>query len=208
MPKQEIPLNGLQQYLPEGALPLVEHYLRKYHIHLTITRERKRVYGDYRPPVKHANHRISVNGNLNKYHFFITLVHEIAHLVIFEKYATRVAPHGQEWKQQFALLLQDCMNLNLFPDPLKEALLQHTRQTMSSTCYDAHLLKALRVYDTGYKPDGLVWVEEVPDSVPFKTRDGRTFMKIEKLRKRYKCKELSTGHLYVFPPGVEVWPQG
>ena len=66
MPKQEAPLQQLRTYLPEGSFDDVVYYLQHYKVHLTITRERKSVLGDYRNSFADKNHRISVNGNLNK----------------------------------------------------------------------------------------------------------------------------------------------
>jgi hypothetical protein len=40
-------------------------------------------HGDYRKGVN-GKHEITVNSNLNKYKFLITLIHEISHLVAFE----------------------------------------------------------------------------------------------------------------------------
>ena len=107
MPKQEAPLEYLQQYLPNGSAPLVMQYLHHYKVHLTITRERKSILGDYRHATHERNHRISVNGNLNKYSFLITLVHELAHLLTFQQYGNRVQSHGREWKHLYAFLLKD-----------------------------------------------------------------------------------------------------
>ncbi|HAD34265.1 MAG TPA: hypothetical protein DCF44_07170 [Chitinophagaceae bacterium] len=45
---------------------------------------------------------MSVNGNLNSYHFLITLLHEIAHMLVWEQFRNRVKPHGLEWKHVFA----------------------------------------------------------------------------------------------------------
>ena len=75
MPKKEAPLDYLKQFIPEAAAPRVLEYLHQYKVHLTITRERKSVLGDYRHALAEKNHRISVNGNLNKYAFLITLIH-------------------------------------------------------------------------------------------------------------------------------------
>ena len=96
MSRQEAPLEYLQRYLPAGAGELVMQYLHHYKVHLTITRERKTLYGDYRHATRDRNHRISVNGNLNKFSFLITLVHELAHLLTFQQYGNRVASHGKE----------------------------------------------------------------------------------------------------------------
>lgn len=100
MPKQEAPLHQLKTYLPEGSFEDVSHYLLNYKVHLTITRERKSVLGDYRNALAEKNHRISVNGNLNKYAFLITLLHELAHLFTYERFGHRVQAHGAEWKKR------------------------------------------------------------------------------------------------------------
>ena len=79
MSKKEVPLHALAAYVPEGSLEPVLEYLHRYKIHLTITKERNSILGDYRHAINQKNHRISVNGNLNKYAFLVTLLHEIAH---------------------------------------------------------------------------------------------------------------------------------
>jgi len=96
MPKKEVPIGQLQNYLPPGTYEPVLSYLRQYKVHLTVARERKSVLGDYRHSTHHANHRISVNGNLNPYSFLITLLHELAHLLTFEQFGNHVLSHGRE----------------------------------------------------------------------------------------------------------------
>ena len=79
MPKKEVPMDKLQDFLPAGTYDPVLQYLRQYKVHLTVARERKSVLGDYRHRTHEDNHRISVNGNLNKYSLshchIITLSH-------------------------------------------------------------------------------------------------------------------------------------
>ena len=94
MAKQQAPLETLKQFLPEGTFELVSAYLHAHRIHLTVTRERSSILGDYRNAVDGKNHRISVNGNLNPYAFLYTLIHEIAHLLVFDRFGHRVASHG------------------------------------------------------------------------------------------------------------------
>ena len=105
MPKIESPLQQLASYLPEGSFEDVASYLTEFKVHLTITRERRTVLGDYRNSHSNKNHRISVNGNLNKYSFLITLLHELGHLLAYEKYGNRIQPHGGEWKSEFSKIL-------------------------------------------------------------------------------------------------------
>ena len=115
MPKKESPLHQLNTYLPEGSFEDVVAYLAEYKVHLTVTRERKSVLGDYRNSHSNKNHRISVNGNLNKYSFLITLLHELGHLLAFEKYGNRIPPHGAQWKNEFGKILARFITKKIFP---------------------------------------------------------------------------------------------
>ena len=95
MPKKEAPINSLQQFLPPNTYEPVLQYLHSYKVHLTIARERRSILGDYRHRTTHHAHRISVNGNLNAYAFLITLLHELAHLLTFEKWGNKVQSTGR-----------------------------------------------------------------------------------------------------------------
>ncbi len=116
MSKREAPLDAIKRYIPAASAAAVLNYLHEYKVHLTVTRERKSVLGDYRHATTFNTHRISINGNLNKYSFLITLIHELAHLVTFMQYRHRVDPHGKEWKRIYALLLKDFLNTDIFPE--------------------------------------------------------------------------------------------
>src|SRR5882757_9323108 len=107
MSKKEAPLSHLQQFIPDKAGQLVLDYLHQYKVHLTITRERKTILGDYRHATDFDHHRISINGNLNKYAFLITLIHELGHLVTFQQHRNKVAAHGREWKDAYRKVLED-----------------------------------------------------------------------------------------------------
>src|SRR5215213_5060846 len=119
MPKKEAPLNSLENFIPKGSYTELLHYLHHYKVHLTITKERKTVLGDYRHAIGAKNHRISVNGNLNPYAFLITLIHELAHLVTFMNYGNGVNAHGREWKQIFAQLMSKFLKAKLFPHDIE-----------------------------------------------------------------------------------------
>ena len=86
--------NLLLKYIPETSAPLIAQWVVEYDFKLKIKRERNTKLGDYRSPQNGGNHIITVNHNLNKYSFLITLVHEIAHLVTFNAHKDRVLPHG------------------------------------------------------------------------------------------------------------------
>jgi SprT protein len=201
MPKKEAHISTLQDYLPAGTYEAVLAYLQMYHVHLTVARERKSILGDYRHRTHGQNHRISVNGNLNKYAFLITLLHELAHLLTFERFGNRVSAHGKEWKQVFGQLLATFIQHNVFPADIKASLLQSLHDPAASSCSDEPLLRTLKKYD---EPSGLVFVESLPANALFKTHDGKIFRKGEKIRKRFSCEEIKTRRVYLFSPVYEV----
>ena len=202
MPKQEAPLHQLKNYLPDGSFDEGCHYLMYYKVQLTITRERKSVLGDYRNSYQNKNHRISVNGNLNPYSFLITLLHELAHLFTFERYGHRVLAHGQEWKNEFSKVLAQFLAKHIFPADIQRTLLKTLQNPAASSCADTALLRVLHQYDK--KKDGITLIETLPEGAQFTIKGGRIFIKEERIRKRFKCKELATGKIYLFSPVYEV----
>jgi SprT protein len=204
MSKKEAPISSLQQFLPPNTYDAVIDYLHQYKVHLTVARERKSILGDYRHRTHAKNHRISVNGTLNKYAFLITLLHELAHLLTFEQYGNGVQSHGKEWKTVFGQLLAQFIQHNIFPDDIKKALVNSISNPAASSCADEVLLRTLRRYDAKAGSDAVKLVEEVPHEALFKTHDGKVFQKGEKVRKRFKCVEVQTGRLYLFSPVYEV----
>lgn len=202
MPKKEVPVEYLQQYLPPNTGDAVVNYLHQYKVHLTISKERKSILGDYRHRTHHFNHRISVNGNLNPFSFLITLLHELAHLLTFEEHGNKVHAHGKEWKMIFGKLLHQFVYAKVFPGDIEKELVQTLKSPAASSCAEDGLLRVLRKYDSG-KTNQLL-VEELQSGAKFKIKDGRTFYKGEKLRKRYKCIEINTGKIYLFSPVYEI----
>lgn len=202
MSKREAPLDYLRRFIPPGAVARVLDYLHHYKVHLTITRERKSVLGDYRHATLYKTHRISINGNLNPYAFLITLIHELAHLVTFMQHSNRVQAHGKEWKACYAMLLKDFMGQQLFPPDVEQRLLQSMHDLPASSCADEGLMRVLKKYDQ--QDNGLVMVEALAEGQLFDIGGGRIFRKGKKLRKRYQCLEVSTGKTYLFSPIYEV----
>lgn len=203
MVKNEHPLEALMDYLPEGAFQRVVEYLQKHKVHLTITQNRKSVLGDYRHALNNLNHRISVNGNLNTYEFLITFLHELAHLLTYEQFGNRVEAHGKEWKQNFGALLIEFMQLNIFPSDIQEALLKTIHNPAATANGEVKLLQVLRRYNPSNHPS-LVQISALRDGEYFVALKGKIFIRGKKRRTRFECKEMSTGHIYLFHALAEV----
>lgn len=191
--------NILQKYLPERAVEPVFALITQNGVHLKIVNERKTRHGDYRKINGHVI--ITVNANLNKYKFLITLVHEIAHLVAFEKYGMYIKPHGREWKHTFKHLMLPFINPAVFPQQLLPVLAKHFRNPKASSDTDAHLSIALKEFDAKNDKN---YIFEIPIGSTFRIYNGRVFKKGRKRVKRYECLDLATGQTYIFQPNAEV----
>ena len=191
----------LSKYLPVKSIDLIVDWITEYKIHLKITKTRTTKLGDYHPPSDKHGHRISINHDLNKYAFLITLVHEIAHLINWEKYKNKVKPHGGEWKNEYQSLMKNFTGTNIFPPDILGAINNHMTNPFASSCTDIGLVRILRKHDNSKTSSHL---EDIPQAAVFKIKNGRTFYKGEKLRKRYKCKDLNNHRIYLFSPLAEV----
>ncbi len=196
-------MEALKEYIPEGSFELLIHYIHQYRVHLTVTKARKSVLGDYRHAYHDKTHRITVNGNLNKFEFLITLLHELAHLLTFDKYGNQVDAHGKEWKTAYSKLLVDFVQQNIFPPEIMKALRKSIINPSATANGETDLLMVLRNFDRVSKP-GWFMIQELPPLSYFQTKDGRVFKKEEKLRKRFRCMEVKTGLKYLFSPIFEV----
>ena len=94
-----------------------------------------------------GRHQITVNSSLNTYRFLITLIHEIAHLVAFEKYGRYIKPHGIEWKRTFQQLMLPYINPEVFPSKLLPVIAHHFKNPRASSDTDEKLAYALKQYD-------------------------------------------------------------
>ncbi len=196
-------MHELKHYLPEGSFDKVIHFLHLYKVHLTVAKERKSVLGDYRHAHQGLNHRISVNGNLNKYEFLITLLHELAHLLTFEAHKNRVEAHGLEWKTCYSNLLKEFIEVNIFPKDVENVLSKSMKSPAATANGEITLLTVLRKYNNHQK-EGYQLLSSLAEGVLFKTENGKIFRKGALRRKRYACIELKTGLHYTVSAITEV----
>lgn len=191
----------LYKYIPEKAIPVISEWIYTFDFKLKIKKSRSSKYGDYRPPVKGQNHLITINQDMNKYAFLITLVHEIAHLSNYNKHKDTVKPHGEEWKLHYKLLMQRFLVPEIFPADVIIALRKYMNNPAASSCTDINLLRVLKQYDVR---QDTVLLEDLPQGSIFIYNKDRKFIKGEQIRKRFRCKEVGTNRIYLFNPLTEV----
>lgn len=190
----------LHRYLPEKSIDRIFSLIRQEGVHLKIVSERRTRHGDYRK-LSNGQHQITINANLNKYRFLITLIHEIAHLLAFKKFGRRIKPHGNEWKYTFQHLMLPFITPSIFPHELLPLLARHFKNPKASSDTDVALAIALKRYDPDNQKDFLF---ELQKGSIFRTSNGKVFKKDRKRVKRFECIELSTGKIYIFQPHAEV----
>ena len=102
----------------------------------------------------------------------------------------------------YGQLLHQFIEHKIFPDDIQSELMKSLRNPAASSCAEDGLLRILRKYDTKAGTHKLL--EELNEGEVFQISDGRIFKKGKKLRKRFKCEEVSSGRLYLFSPVYEV----
>ncbi len=189
-------------YLPEHAVDSVFELIKAHRVHLKIVNERATRHGDYRRNTD-GSHVITVNANLNKYRFLMTTIHEIAHLVAFQKFGRSIKPHGIEWKHTFRLLMLPYINPSVFPNDVLPVVANHFRNPSASSDTDAILSMTLKKFDP---PSDFNFVDELPLGSLFKIKDGRVFKKGKLRVKLFECTEIHTNKVYLFRPNIQVEP--
>lgn len=194
----KVGLEYLSNFLPDNAFEWVAPYLKQYKIDLKITPERQSKLGDYMFQPNEKRHKISINGTLNKYEFFFTFIHELAHLFTFVQYEYRVEAHGREWKSIFKTLLQD--SIHFFPASLQQQILRHLENMKSAQCFDTTLYLEFKKYDTEKR----MYIQLLQPGDIFMIKNGESFRLISKRRTRYLCENIESKKQYLFPALYEI----
>ncbi|MBI4947105.1 MAG: SprT-like domain-containing protein [Bacteroidetes bacterium] len=200
----------LAKYIPEPAIDIIAEWIYKFNFKLKVKKSRSSKEGDYMSPHDGRNHVITINHDLNKYAFLITLIHEIAHLTTWEKYKGRVNPHGSEWKSEYSRLLNHFLKLHfpppegerepLFPKEIFLALQKHMQSPSAASGSDINLSRVLKKYDTDTET---LLLERISMGSSFrivsaiKKHSTEVFIKGEKRRTRFKCIHARTKREYL-----------
>ena len=188
----------LLKYIPEKAIELVEYLINKHNINLKIVNQRQTKHGDFRK-LANGKMQITVNNNLNKHQFLLTLVHEVAHHVTHVKFG-RVQPHGKEWKTVFQHLMLPFLQPEIYPKEILPFLANYLRNPKASTDSDVNLSLALRGFEAEV---GKKFIFEIPNGGIFQFKN-KLYKRGTKRRTRYECLRVSDKRVYLFNQNVEV----
>ena len=196
-------LKPLLPYLPkEEVLPLLGQWLKNKEFELSINKPRATKLGDFRPPKKGARAKITLNSNLGKYQFLTTLVHEIAHLKVWNAHGRNAAPHGIEWKTTFGAMLIELEKECTWPEEYRLAILNHATQPKSAVGGDPRLQKAILSLDSD---SAFTLLADINIGTVFFFK-GRQFQKLEKKRTRALVKEIASQKKFTIPLVAQVEP--
>lgn len=180
----------LSHFVPHNALPYLEKWFGQRVCHLRITKNRNSKLGDYRK-LGDKTHQISVNGTLEPELFFFVLTHELAHLLVFEKYGHKVSPHGKEWKNTYREMLLD--SLDVYAESLRPLIIKFSRAPKANFMAFPDLVR----YFHHNPEEGCVFVEALPVGAFFEYRKEHYHIEAA-TKKRYLCKKISSGTKYYF----------
>ncbi|WCC48347.1 SprT-like domain-containing protein [Tenacibaculum finnmarkense] len=190
--------NILLKYIPEKAVPLVEYLINEHKINLKIVNQRQTKHGDFRT-FSNGQTQITVNNNLNKQQFLLTLIHEIAHHVTHQKFG-RVQPHGKHWKMVFQHLMLPFLRPDIYPKKILPYLANYLKNPKASTDSDVHLSLALK---NGIASTGKVFIFEISNGELFQFKNT-IYKRGNKRRTRYECLNLANKKVYLFNQNAEV----
>lgn len=188
----------LGKYLPSAAVDSTYDFLEKYSVCLHITRPRHSKLGDYRwPQPHHSHHAISVNGNLNPYHFLIVLLHEMAHLNTYLVHGTAVRPHGHEWQNAYRQLL--LLYLDCFTDDIATLIKKYTAHIPLSRTIEKQIDMQLLLHNPNYNPAADLKLDQLPAGTDFRivAKPSKPFRSIERRRTRWICLGLDDNRQYL-----------
>jgi len=181
-------------FLPTASTFLIRKWIHELNIDLKIVKPRKTKLGDFRFQFN-KGFIITINDDLNPFAFLITLTHEIAHAFIYKEYGRNISSHGKEWRNMFKSLMLNFLSKDIFPKDILVLLSMHLIKPTSTTSNDFNLSLILREYDRKKQ----LTISEIQKGEHF-ISSNRTFVKGDKLRKRFRCKEIKTNKIYLFNP--------
>lgn len=187
-----------KNYIPEKAIPIVQYLIEQHNFILKIVNKRQTKHGDFRK-LPNGKFQITVNNNLNQFQFLLTLVHEIAHHVTYQKFG-RVQPHGKRWKTVFQHLMLPFLQPEIYPKHLLPLLANYLKNPKASTDADVNLSLAFKKYS---RELGKNFIFEIENGSFFRFKE-KIYQRGNKRRTRFECLLTDNKRVYLFNQNVEV----
>lgn len=187
-----------KNFIPFKAIPIVQFLIDEHNFTLKIVNQRQTKHGDFRQ-LPNGKFQITVNNNLNKHQFLLTLVHEIAHHVTHQKFG-RVQPHGKEWKAIFQHLMLPFLHPDIYPKEILPYLANYLKNPKASTDADVNLSMALKGNEASA---GKSFIFNIPLGSFFIFKNI-IYKRGNKRRTRYECLNIKNKKVYLFNQNVEV----
>ncbi|MGB3585200.1 MAG: SprT-like domain-containing protein, partial [Tunicatimonas sp.] len=190
-------------YVPKAAEAYCVLLWKQYGFRLKLANHRQSKWGDYRYRKSASGseqHQISVNRTLPAEAFLLTYLHEVAHLMAFQRHWFCIRPHGAEWKSCFRQLLQPVLTEPMVSEEVRIPLQRYAQNPKATVHADAALLRAL----LREKPlDGNIPLASVAEQEHF-VFQGRKFLKEKVRRTRALCREMTSGKRYTIAQSAYV----
>lgn len=190
----------LSSYIPSSAAPSIASQLIDLNVQLTVAKPRVSKLGDFRPPGKVPYAKISVNGDLNPELFLAVLLHELAHLNVYNRYRNSVKAHGKEWRKAHFDILYTYQYA--FSTEVFELLIKHAQRNKSATLHHPDILYSKLFKDHN---EGGVLLRDLKENEAFSLR-MKTYRILQKKRTRFLCIQLKTGKKYLISGAAIVQP--
>jgi SprT protein len=187
-----------KKFVPVKAIPFVQFLIDEHSFDLIIVNQRQTKHGDFRK-LPDGRFQITVNNNLNKYQFLLTLVHEIAHHVTHQKFG-RAQPHGKEWKMVFQHLMLPFLRPEIYPTKILPFLATYLKNPKASTDSDVNLSLVLKGNES---EKGKNFIFEINSGSFFEFKNI-IYRRGNKRRTRFECLNMDNQKVYLFNQNVEV----
>ena len=189
-----------EKFVPPAAVSYCDGLYTQLNFEFKVKKGRLTKLGDYRFERGSKKETITINNDLNPYAFLVTYLHEVAHLATFRKHGRSVQPHGKEWKQAFVQLAEPLLNEKIFPEVVLKSVIRYFKNPKASSCSDPDLFKTLRLFDP---PSNKKILNEINNQQEFLFHKKR-FIRLEKKRTRWLCRETKTNRDYLILGIAEV----
>ncbi len=203
MYKKIDPLQAIKHYFPPETYSAAEDCFRDYRFNLRISKPRKNKLGSFKPSPKGGNPLITVNADLGQYMFFLVFMHEIAHLIVQNKYPRNVLSHGKEWKSTYKSLIIQLLDDHILPAELDPLLRKYFKKTPATFIRQTELLREINRLDGKEQTETLT---NVPLNSVFALSNGKRFVKLETRRTRCRCLCLDNKRYYDVACNAQIFP--